>query len=104
MRVTTAIMIVIIFFITVSSIDGFSSSFERRAARNLRRMNRYYRYDDYDYYDYYREFEECYGDYSDKSILIRVNCMIYGILKIIMGIFMTVTIIMVMPQVIRQLM
>jgi hypothetical protein len=67
-------------------------------------MNRYYRYDDYDHYDYYREFEECYGDYSDKSILIRVNCMIYGILKIIMGIFMTVTIIMVMPQVIRQLM
>jgi hypothetical protein len=85
MRVTTAIMIVIVFFITASTIDGFSFSFDRRAARNLRRMNRYYRYDDYDYYDYYnhydhynhyREFEECYGDYSNKPILVRVNYMI----------------------------
>ena len=110
MRVTTAIMIVIVFFITASTIDGFSFSFERRAARNLRRMNRYYRYDDYDYYDYYdhydryREFEEFYGDYSNKSILVRVNYMIYGISQIIMGIFMIFTIIMVMRQVIRQLM
>jgi hypothetical protein len=110
MRVTTAIMIVIVFFITASTIDGFSFSFERKAARNLRRMNRYYRYDDYDYYDYYdhydhyREFEEFYGDYSNKSILVRVNYMIYGISQIIMGIFMIFTIIMVMRQVIRQLM
>jgi hypothetical protein len=110
MRVTTAIMIVIVFFITASTIDGFSSSFERRAARNLRRMNRYYRYDDYDYYDHYdhydhyREFEECYGDYSNKSILVRVNYMIYGISQMIMGIFIIFTIIMVMRQVIRQLM
>jgi len=109
MRVTTAIMIVIVFFITASTIDGFSFSFERKAARNLRRMNRYYRYDDYDYYDYYdhydhyREFEECYGDYSNKPILVRVNYMIYGISQIIMGIFMIFTIIMVMQQVIRQL-
>ncbi len=113
MRVETAIMIVIVFFITASAIDDFSSSFERKVARNLRRMNRYDRYDRYDHYDHYyhydhyREFEECYGDYSDKSILVKVNCMIYGILKIIMGIFtgifMIVTIFMVMPQVIRQL-
>jgi hypothetical protein len=110
MRVTTAIMIVIVFFITASTIDGFSFSFDRKAARNLRRMNRYYRYDDYDYYDYYnhydhyREFEEFYSDYSNKSILVRVNYMIYGISQIIMGIFIIFTIIMVMRQVIRQLM
>ena len=112
MRVTTAIMIVVVFFITASTIDGFSTSFDRKAARNLRRINRYYRYDDYDNYDYYnhydhydhyREFEECYGDYSNKSILVRVNYMIYGISQIIMGIFMIFTIIMVMRQVIQQL-
>jgi hypothetical protein len=109
MRVTSIIMIVIVFFITASTIDGFSSSFDRKAAKNLRRINRYYRYDDYDYYDYYnhydhyREFEEFHGDYSNKSILVRVNYMIYGISQMFMGIFIIFTIIMVMLQVIQQL-
>jgi hypothetical protein len=81
---------------TISSINGYSSSSERRAARHLRRMEMEM--------ERYQEFNECYGDYSNKSILIRAHCTIYGVLKIIMGLFITVIMIMVIPQVISQLM
>jgi hypothetical protein len=97
MRVTMIIMIVIVFFITISSIDG-SSYFTRKETKYLTKMkiprhhyslfefrlnDHYNCYNCYDYYDYDDCNYNCYYNYIVSEIINIISGLILIIILVI---------------------